>query len=66
MFPRVLAEVPDQVLAGALIEKAGLIVNPGYQFGRDRRCFRICFAQDERIWEAALDRLIATIEDLSR
>lgn len=66
LFPDVsLVGVPDQEIALALKEEAGLLVNPGYQFGaRGRGHFRLCFAQDERVWLPALDRLVATVEGL--
>lgn len=55
----------DQQIALALKRDAGLLVNPGYQFGpRGTGHFRLCFAQDERVWTAALDRLVDTLEGL--
>jgi aspartate/methionine/tyrosine aminotransferase len=37
-------------------------VNPGYQFGaRGDRHFRICFAQDELVWETALERMASVL-----
>jgi aspartate/methionine/tyrosine aminotransferase len=57
--------VSDQDVALALIDQAGLIVNPGYQFGSNGRgSFRICFAQEERAWEQALERISHTLEGL--
>jgi aspartate/methionine/tyrosine aminotransferase len=48
----------DQEVAIAMKSKAGLIVNPGYQFGaRGRYHFRLCFAQDEKVWVCALQRM---------
>jgi aspartate/methionine/tyrosine aminotransferase len=48
----------DQEVAIALKRDAGLVVNPGYQFGaRGSKHFRICFAQDEQAWDAALERM---------
>lgn len=48
-------DASDQEIALALKTRAGLVVNPGYQFGaRGRHHFRICFAQDEAEWERAL------------
>jgi aspartate/methionine/tyrosine aminotransferase len=51
-------DASDQAIAIALKTGAGLVVNPGYQFG-DRAAghFRICFAQDERAWKSALERM---------
>jgi len=52
----------DQEVALALKREAGLVVNPGYQFGaRGDRHFRICFAQNEPVWDAALDRMAAVL-----
>lgn len=51
-------DLTDQQLALALKVSAGLVVNPGYQFGsRGRQHFRICFAQEEAEWEDALQRM---------
>lgn len=66
MFPRFNLDVNDQQIALALKVKAGILVNPGYQFGpRGLQHFRICFAQDEKEWVEVLDRLIGTLEALS-
>lgn len=55
----------EQTMAKALKSEAGLLVNPGYQFGpRGERHFRICFAQDEAIWDQALQRMVATLDSL--
>jgi aspartate/methionine/tyrosine aminotransferase len=52
----------EQTIAKALKSEAGLLVNPGYQFGPlGERHFRICFAQDETIWDQALERMLATL-----
>ncbi len=52
----------DQEIALALKRDAGLTVNPGYQFGaRGDGHFRICFAQDEQVWEGALERMAAVL-----
>jgi aspartate/methionine/tyrosine aminotransferase len=57
--------VSDQDVALALMEKADLIVNPGYQFGSNGHgSFRICFAQEEQAWERALDGIANTLEGL--
>jgi aspartate/methionine/tyrosine aminotransferase len=56
----------DQDVALALMEQADLIVNPGYQFGSNGRgSFRICFAQEERAWEHALERIAGALEGLA-
>lgn len=55
----------DQEMALALKREAGMLINPGYQFGRrGAGHFRLCFAQSEREWEPALDRMVATLEHL--
>jgi aspartate/methionine/tyrosine aminotransferase len=55
-------DASDQQIAVALKRDAGLVVNPGYQFGpRGTKHFRICFAQDENAWVAALDRMAAVL-----
>jgi aspartate/methionine/tyrosine aminotransferase len=66
LFPDVSrVGVSDQQIALALKKEAGLLVNPGYQFGpRGAGHFRFCFAQDERVWTPALDRLVTTLEGL--
>jgi aspartate/methionine/tyrosine aminotransferase len=65
-FPSLTDKSPsDQDVALALMEQADLIINPGYQFGANGRgSFRICFAQDERAWEQALERIASTLEGL--
>jgi aspartate/methionine/tyrosine aminotransferase len=59
LFPRVGdGSVGDQRIAEALLNEAGVIVNPGYQFGAaGQGHFRLCFAQDETAWRPALDRI---------
>ena len=66
MFPDASAIGADvQTIALALKSEAGLLVNPGYQFGpRGDKHFRICFAQEEREWDRAMDRMIATLKSL--
>ena len=55
----------DQEIALRLAREASIIVNPSYQFGpRGARHFRICFAQDEAIWEQALDRIVRVLTAL--
>ncbi len=57
----------EQTIAKALKAEAGLLVNPGYQFGlRGEGHFRICFAQEERDWDAAMQRMVATLQALRR
>jgi aspartate/methionine/tyrosine aminotransferase len=66
MFPDATAVGADtQTIAKALKSEAGLLVNPGYQFGpRGDLHFRICFAQEERAWDQAMERMIATLRGL--
>lgn len=62
VFPEVLTAASDQEVALALKEKAGVVVNPGYQFGpAGTGRMRLCFAQDEAVWDAALDRIIDVV-----
>ena len=47
-----------QAIALALKSEAGLLVNPGYQFGpRGEGHFRICFAQDAALLAEGLSRI---------
>jgi aspartate/methionine/tyrosine aminotransferase len=66
LFPRFPGiDATDQEVAIALKRDAGLVVNPGYQFGpRGRKHFRICFAQDENAWDAALGRMADVLTGL--
>ena len=53
----------DQELAAALRRDAGVIVSPGYQFGPSGvGHFRVCYARDEREWDAALDRMVTVLK----
>lgn len=64
MFPRVLGDVPDQEIAKRLLLEANLIVNPGYQSGpRGLQHLRLCFAQEEEAWAAAVDDIVRIVED---
>ena len=55
-----------QTMAKALKSEAGLLVNPGYQFGpAGESHFRICFAQEEKAWDVAMQRMLATLRALS-
>lgn len=59
--------VPDHVLADRLVREAGVLVSPGYQFGpRGIGSFRVCYARDEAVWEAALSRMTAALRALAR
>jgi aspartate/methionine/tyrosine aminotransferase len=68
MFPDASAIGCDaQTIAKALKSQAGLLVNPGYQFGpAGEGHFRICFAQAEDVWGAAMDRMVATLRALQQ
>ncbi len=61
VFPDVRAlGCTDQCLAVRLRADAGLVINPGYQFGAlGVGHFRICFAQDETRLDRALDAMLA-------
>ncbi|WP_422367357.1 aminotransferase class I/II-fold pyridoxal phosphate-dependent enzyme [Pelagibius sp.] len=63
IFPKLIGiGASDQEIALRLQDVAGVIVNPGYQSGeRGRGHFRICFAQDEKIFANALDRIVSTL-----
>ena len=55
----------EQTISKALKSEAGLLVNPGYQFGPSgARHFRICFAQEEKAWDQAMERMLATLASL--
>ena len=59
--------VPADEVAGRFLAEAGVLVSPGYQFGEG--CdgfFRVCYARDEIIWSAALDRMVDILADLAR
>ncbi|MFE3826943.1 pyridoxal phosphate-dependent aminotransferase [Streptomyces sp. NPDC059092] len=65
LFPEVLTGASDQAVALALKEHAGVVVNPGYQFGlAGTGRMRLCFAQEETVWDAALDRVIEVVGSL--
>lgn len=67
VFPDVSAlGLPDVVVAERLARDANVLVSPGYQFGPGGRgSFRLCYARDEQTWDAALDRIVATLGDLA-
>ena len=66
LFPRIAdGSVADQHVAEALLKDAGVIVNPGYQFGAGGQGhFRLCFAQEETAWSAALDRMSSVLKSI--
>jgi aspartate/methionine/tyrosine aminotransferase len=58
-------DLPDQEILQKLQVEARVVVNPGYQFGpRGARHMRICFAQDEVVWDHILDRVIKSLEGM--
>lgn len=63
-FPRLVdGPTSEQEFAVRLKREAGILVNPGHQFGPGGRShFRICFAQDPRRWPDVLEQIIATVE----
>ncbi|GAA3615168.1 pyridoxal phosphate-dependent aminotransferase [Kineosporia mesophila] len=67
VFPKLLVDVPDQQVAIALKRDAGIVVNPGYQFGvGGLGHLRLCFAQDEAAWDHALERIVSVVGNLAR
>ncbi|WP_030421443.1 pyridoxal phosphate-dependent aminotransferase [Streptomyces sp. NRRL F-5065] len=65
VFPRVTdTRLEDQQIATAL-RRAGVVINPGYQFGaRGRGHIRICVAQDSLQFTEALLTIITVTEGL--
>jgi aspartate/methionine/tyrosine aminotransferase len=57
--------LPDAIVARRILEEATVLVSPGYQFGaKGIGHLRLCYARDEREWEAALQRITAVLEQL--
>lgn len=57
--------VPDETIASVLRQQAGVVINPGYQFGPGGvGSFRLCFAQDEEVLRDRLDRIVRTLKAL--
>jgi aspartate/methionine/tyrosine aminotransferase len=57
----------DATVARKILTEAAVLVSPGYQFGPNGiGCFRLCYAQDERAWAAALERIIDVLDRLKR
>ena len=53
-------------VAEDLLTKAGVLVSPGYQFGPGNEGrFRVCYARDEKIWDAALERMVHVLNSLA-
>lgn len=65
VFPRVTGtQIDDQVLAVAL-RRAGVVINPGYQFGAaGRGHFRVCIAQGRDQLEQALQVIVEVVAGL--
>lgn len=58
--------MPAYDVAEALLTKAGALVSPGYQFGPGNDAhFRVCYARDEAIWQAALERMVSVLDELA-
>ena len=61
-----LGTAPQEV-AEALLTKANVFVNPGYQFGPNSfGYFRMCYARDEETWDKALTRIVDVLADLAK
>jgi aspartate/methionine/tyrosine aminotransferase len=65
LFPRFTTEGrSDQEVALALKRRAGILVNPGYQFGdRGVGRFRLCIAQDQGVLQRCLDAIAAVLAE---
>lgn len=58
--------LPGPVVAEAILAGASVLVSPGYQFGpASGGHFRMCYARDETIWAAALDRIVGVLDGLA-
>ncbi|MDG4889794.1 aminotransferase class I/II-fold pyridoxal phosphate-dependent enzyme [Mesorhizobium sp. WSM4887] len=68
IFPRVVGlDQSDKDIALALQNKAGVIINPGFQSGPGGiGHFRICFAQEQGVLERCLDRIVSVLGDLAK
>ncbi|MFC5993092.1 aminotransferase class I/II-fold pyridoxal phosphate-dependent enzyme [Pseudonocardia hispaniensis] len=66
VFPKIIdPELTDQQVAAAL-RRAGVVINPGYQFGAcGRGHIRICIAQGRQALSDAHDTIIDVVEGLS-
>jgi aspartate/methionine/tyrosine aminotransferase len=57
----------DATVARKILAEAAVLVSPGYQFGPNGiGRFRLCYAQDERVWAATLERIIDVLDRLKR
>jgi aspartate/methionine/tyrosine aminotransferase len=58
--------LPDAEVSGALLERAGVLISPGYQFGPNAAGrFRVCYAREEKSWAEALERIVVVLGDLA-
>jgi len=67
IFPRVVGiNASDEEIALTLQNKAGVIINPGFQSGtRGIGHFRICFAQEESVLASCLERIVSALGELA-
>jgi aspartate/methionine/tyrosine aminotransferase len=57
----------DATVARKILEEAAVLVSPGYQFGANGiGYFRLCYARDERVWAATLERITDVLNRLKR
>ncbi|MEU5690776.1 aminotransferase class I/II-fold pyridoxal phosphate-dependent enzyme [Actinosynnema sp. NPDC020468] len=57
----------DVEVARLLQTEAGVVVSPGYQFGPSGHGrFRVCYARDEGLWSAALDRVVGALNGAAK
>jgi aspartate/methionine/tyrosine aminotransferase len=62
VFPELTVDATEQQVAVGLKRDAGIVVNPGYQSGlAGRGHIRLCFAQDEKVWDDALSRILDVV-----
>jgi len=67
VFPEITVDATEQEVSIALKRDAGIVVNPGYQSGlAGRGHIRLCFAQDEKVWDDALDRIIDVVGKVAK
>ena len=67
VFPEIIVDATEQEVSIALKRDAGIVVNPGYQSGlAGRGHIRLCFAQDEKVWDDALDRILDVVGKVAK
>jgi aspartate/methionine/tyrosine aminotransferase len=67
VFPEITVDATEQEVSIALKRDAGIVVNPGYQSGlAGRGHIRLCFAQDEKVWDHALDRILDVVGEVAK